>query len=65
MVYVAGFVDVGTVASDWQDINPTADVKHAYGFGIRGGSDDRTYVRLDIARGGDGTRVFLKLTSAY
>jgi outer membrane protein assembly factor BamA len=65
MVYVAGFVDVGTVAADWQDINPTADVKHAYGFGIRGGSDNRTYVRLDIAGGGDGTRVFLKLTSAY
>lgn len=65
MVHVAGFVDVGTVASDWQDINPTADVKHAYGFGIRGGSDNRTYVRLDIARGGDGTRVFLKLTSAF
>jgi opacity protein-like surface antigen len=65
MVYVAGFVDLGTVASDWQDINPTADVKHAYGFGVRGGSDDRTYVRLDIAGGGDGTRVFLKLTSAF
>ena len=64
MVYVAGFVDVGKVAADWQDINPT-DVKHAYGFGIRGGSDDKTYVRLDIARGGHGTRVFLKLAPAF
>jgi hypothetical protein len=64
MVYVAGFVDFGKVAHDWQDINPT-DMKHAYGFGIRGGGDDRTYVRLDVARGGHGTRVFLKFTPAF
>jgi len=64
MVYVAGFVDFGKVAHDWQDINPT-NTRHAYGFGVRGGTDARTYLRLDIARGDEGTRVFLKLTPAF
>jgi outer membrane translocation and assembly module TamA len=37
MVHLAGFVDVGKVAHDWQDINPT-HLKHAYGIGVRGGN---------------------------
>jgi hypothetical protein len=64
MAHVAGFVDVGKVAHDWQDINPS-HVKHAYGVGIRGGTDDKTYVRMDFAWGDDGTRVFLKFTPAF
>src|SRR6185503_19872456 len=64
MAHVAGFVDFGKVAHDWQDINPH-HVKHAYGIGLRGGTDDKTYVRLDVARGDDGTRVFLKFTPAF
>ena len=64
LVHVAGFADYGKVANDWQDVNPT-HVKHAYGFGIRGGTDDKTYVRLDVARGGHGTRVFLKFTPSF
>jgi len=40
-------------------------VKRAYGFGVRGGSDDKTYVRMDIAYGDDGTRVFLKLAPSF
>jgi len=64
MVYVAGFMDFGKVARDWQDINPH-DLKRAYGFGVRGGSDDKTYVRLDVAYGDDGTRVFLKFTPSF
>ena len=64
MAHVAGFVDVGKVAHDWQDIKPS-HVKHAYGVGIRGGTDDKTYVRMDFAWGDDGTRVFLKFTPAF
>lgn len=64
MAHVAGFVDFGKVARDWQDINPH-HVARAYGIGLRGGSDDKTYFRLDVARGDRGTRVFLKFTPAF
>ena len=64
MAHVAGFVDFGKVARDWQDINPH-HVRHAYGIGLRGGTDDKTYLRLDVARGDDGTRVFLKFTPSF
>jgi hypothetical protein len=40
-------------------------VKHAYGIGLRGGTDDKTYVRFDVAHGDGGTRVFLKFTPAF
>ena len=64
MAHVAGFVDFGKVARDWQDIDPH-HVKHAYGIGLRGGTDDKTYVRFDVAHGDGGTRVFLKFTPAF
>jgi opacity protein-like surface antigen len=64
MAYVAGFVDFGKVAHDWQDITPT-DLKKAYGVGLRGGTDAKTYFRLDVAYGDGGTRVFLKLTPSF
>ena len=64
MAYVAGFVDVGKVAHNWQDINPT-DVKKAYGVGLRAGTDERTYFRFDVAHGDGGTRVFLKFTPPF
>jgi opacity protein-like surface antigen len=64
MAHIAGFVDFGTVARDWQDINPH-HVKNAYGIGLRGGSDDKTYVRFDVAHGDGGTRVFLKFTPSF
>lgn len=64
MAHVAGFLDFGKVARDWQDINPH-HVRHAYGIGLRGGTDDKTYLRLDMARGDDGTRVFLKFTPSF
>ncbi|PYR69558.1 MAG: hypothetical protein DMF88_05810 [Acidobacteria bacterium] len=64
MAHVAGFVDFGKVAHDWQDINPS-NVVHAYGVGLRGGTDERTYLRFDVAWGDRGTRVFLKFTPAF
>jgi hypothetical protein len=65
LVHVAGFVDVGKVAHDWQDITPV-DMERAYGFGIRAGTTDRTLLRFDVAYGGDdGTRYFLKFTPAF
>jgi hypothetical protein len=64
MAHIAGFVDVGKVARDWQDINPH-HVQKAYGIGLRGGTDEKTYFRFDVARGDDGTRVFLKFTPSF
>jgi len=64
MVHVAGFVDFGKVAHDWQDINPT-DTMKAYGIGLRGGTDEKTYVRFDIATGDGGTRIFFKFTPSF
>jgi len=69
LVHVAGFVDVGTVGHDWQDINPVGsggEPKRAYGGGIRFGTTDRTLLRFDVACGGDdGTRYFLKFTPSF
>src|SRR5262245_473919 len=64
MAYVAGFVDFGKVAHDWQDITPT-DLKKAYGVGLRGGTDEKTYFRFDVAFGDGGARVFLKFTPSF
>ena len=64
MVHVAGFLDVGKVAHDWEDINLT-DLKKAYGIGLRAGTDQRTFFRFDVAYGAGGTRVFLKLTPSF
>jgi hypothetical protein len=64
MAYIAGFMDLGKVAHDWEEINPT-HLKRAYGIGLRGGTDQRTYFRLDIAHGDGGTRVFLKFSPAF
>jgi hypothetical protein len=66
MAYLAAFVDVGKVAHNWQDINPTdRNLKTAYGLGLRIGSDKRTFLRLDTAYGDEGTRVFLKFSPAF
>ena len=65
MVHLAGFVDWGKVAHDWQDIN-LRDLKRAYGFGVRAGNDNRVFARLDVAfGGGEGTRLFLKFSPSF
>ncbi len=64
LAHVAGFVDLGKVAHNWQDINPT-HLKTAYGFGVRAGNDKRVFLRFDVAYGGDGTRVFLKFSPSF
>jgi Omp85 superfamily domain len=64
MVHIAGFLDLGKVAHDWQDINPT-DLKKAFGAGLRAGTDKRTYLRFDVAHGDGGTRVFVKFTPSF
>jgi surface antigen Omp85-like protein len=64
MAHIAGFVDLGKVAHNWQDINPT-DLKKAYGVGLRAGTDEKTYFRFDVAYGDGGTRMFLKFTPSF
>ncbi|HEY3162672.1 MAG TPA: BamA/TamA family outer membrane protein [Vicinamibacterales bacterium] len=65
LVHIAGFVDAGKVAHDWQDINPT-DLKMSYGFGVRAATASRMFLRCDTAFGGhEGPRVFVKFTPAF
>ena len=65
LVHVAGFVDAGKVAHDWQDINPI-ELKTSYGVGVRAGTSQRLFLRCDVAFGGhEGPRVFLKFTPAF
>jgi hypothetical protein len=64
LAHVAGFVDLGKVAHDWQDINPT-HLRPAYGVGVRAGNDKHVFLRFDVAYGDGGTRVFLKFSPAF
>jgi len=64
-VSLAAFIDAGKVAPDWQDINLTG-LKHGYGFGVRVHSNRQTFARIDVGTGGgEGSRLFLKLGSAF
>ncbi len=64
-VQVAPFFDAGEVREDWEDIGP-GDLKTSYGIGLRAGTDERTFVRIDIASGGnEGTRVFFKFGPSF
>jgi hypothetical protein len=63
--HIAPFFDAGDVRADWQDID-LADMKTSYGIGFRAGTEDRTFVRLDIGTGGgEGTRVFFKFGPSF
>jgi outer membrane translocation and assembly module TamA len=58
---LAGFVDAGKVAHDWNDIE-FSGLKKGYGFGVRVHSDKMTFARLDFGTGGgEGWQIFLKL----
>jgi outer membrane protein assembly factor BamA len=64
-VHVAPFFDAGEVRADWEDIGP-GDLRTSYGVGLRAGTEDRVFVRIDIGTGGgEGTRVFFKFGPAF
>ena len=64
-VHVAPFFDAGEVRADWEDIGP-GGLRTSYGIGIRAGTEDRIFVRLDIGTGGnEGTRVFFKFGPSF
>ena len=64
-VQVLGFVDAAKVAHDWQDID-TADMKTGYGWGIRAGTERRTFISLTMGAGGDeGRQWFLKFMPSW
>jgi outer membrane protein assembly factor BamA len=64
-VHVAPFFDAGEVRADWEDIGP-GDLKTSYGIGLRGGTEEKTFIRIDIGTGGDeGTRVFFKFGPSF
>jgi hypothetical protein len=58
-VDAAVFFDAGNVASRIGDLNLD---KRSYGAGLRLHSRRQTYVRFDIARGGEGWRAVFRLT---
>jgi hypothetical protein len=54
------FADFGQVAHDWQDL--TRDLKHGFGFGVRGHTRKQTFAKLDFGFGsGEGWRTFLSV----
>ena len=64
-VHVAPFVDAGEVRADWEEIGPSG-LKTSYGIGVRAGTENRVFVRLDIGTGGgEGTRVFFKFGPSF
>jgi outer membrane protein assembly factor BamA len=64
-VHIAPFFDAGEVRADWEDIGP-GDLKTSYGIGFRGGTEEKTFIRLDIGTGGDeGTRIFFKFGPSF
>jgi outer membrane protein assembly factor BamA len=64
-VQVAPFFDAGEVREDWEDIGP-GELKTSYGIGLRAGTDERTFVRIDFGTGGnEGTRVFFKFGPSF
>jgi outer membrane protein assembly factor BamA len=64
-VSVATFLDAGKVAHDWEDIG-LGGLKQGYGFGVRVHSNRQTFARIDVgAGGGEGSRLFLKLGTAF
>jgi outer membrane protein assembly factor BamA len=64
-VHVAPFFDAGEVRADWEDIGP-GDLKTSYGIGVRAGTEDRVFVRIDVGTGGnEGTRVFFKFGPSF
>ena len=61
-VDLAAFVDAGNVAARVGDLNLD---KRSYGVGIRAHSETSTYVRLDVAHGPEGWRVFIKMSDPF
>lgn len=58
-VDAAVFVDAGNVAARFGDLNLD---KTSYGAGLRLHSRRQTFARFDVARGGEGWRLVLRLT---
>jgi hypothetical protein len=57
------FYDAGTVAPRFNQL-AHQDLKTSYGMGFRFHTDDRTFLRLDVARGGEGTRLVFSVHEA-
>ena len=64
-LHIAPFFDAGEVRADWEDIGP-GDLKTSYGIGLRAGTEERVFVRIDIGTGGgEGTRLFFKFGPSF
>ena len=58
------FVDAGKVAARTQDLD-FRDLKTDYGFGVRFHAPLMTALRVDLARGSDGTRLVFSASPAF
>ena len=58
------FVDAGKVAARTQDLD-FRDLKTDYGFGVRFHAPLMTALRVDVARGSDGTRLVFSASPAF
>ena len=64
-VSLAGFLDAGKVARDWEHID-VSGLKKGYGFGFRAHTRRQTLARLDVGTGGgEGWQIFLKLGPSF
>jgi outer membrane protein assembly factor BamA len=60
-VDAAAFVDAGSVAARWSDLDLS---KRSFGAGLRLHTGPSTLARLDVAHGGEGWRLLLRMTDA-
>jgi outer membrane protein assembly factor BamA len=63
-IQVAPFVDVGAVADRWSTLTDTRSAATP-GVGIRATSDGRVIGRVDFAKGRDGSRAVLTLSTPF
>lgn len=62
---MALFSDFGEVAHEF-DLLDVGDLKGAYGVGLRFGTNEAVFLRLDVAAGGsEGVRTFFKFAKAF
>jgi hypothetical protein len=57
------FYDAGTIAPQFSEL-AHADLKTSYGIGFRFHTDDRAFLRLDVAHGEEGSRLVFSMHEA-
>jgi outer membrane protein assembly factor BamA len=61
---LALFYDAGKVFADHRDFN-LSNLRSDYGFGIRMKTEQSTFLRFDMAFGGEGTKYYVVFDSPF